>query len=100
MIFGRHNFFRMAVIVKGMDGFLGMALGLVILLISNEQVINFFNFATSYELNEDPTDWLANVLIQFAQQLSANTRIFLAFYIGVYGFIKVVLAYGLWKRII
>ncbi len=93
-----HNLFKFGLLVKGIDGVLGMMGGFVVLFIGTGTIIKVFNIVTRYELTEDPNDFIANSLIRFSANLSLDTKIFIAFYLIGYSLVKVVLVVGLWKN--
>ncbi len=95
IILDKHKLFRVGLLIKGIDGILGFLGGLVVLFISTGSIIKVFNFFTRYELIEDPDDIIANALVDFANHLSIDTKIFIALYLISYSLVKVVLVSGL-----
>ncbi|MFH1111674.1 MAG: DUF2127 domain-containing protein [Patescibacteria group bacterium] len=93
-----HNLFRLGLLIKWIDGFVGMIGGFVVLFINTDTIIKVFNFVTRYELIEDPKDIAANIILKFAENLSIDTKIFIALYLIGYSLVKVFLVTGLWRN--
>jgi uncharacterized membrane protein len=95
-----HIAFKAGVLMKGLDGILGMILGAALWVTSPGALRNFIARLTRGELLEDPGDFTANHLVQFFNQFSISTQHFAALYLLAYGAVKTGLALGLiWEKL-
>jgi uncharacterized membrane protein len=83
------------VISKGIDGLLETIAGAALLFISTPSLRNLVDWLTRGELQEDPTDFVANHLGVFFHRLSINTKHFASTYLLTCGTSKVGLVAGL-----
>jgi uncharacterized membrane protein len=90
-----HFLFKIGVILKGIDGILEAIAGFALFFISSDSLRNFIDWLTQGELREDPSDFVANHLVDFFHQLSINTKHFASVYLLIYGVAKVGLVAGL-----
>ena len=90
-----HQLFEIGVVFKGIDGVLEAIGGIILLFISPDRIKGVVAALTQHELSEDPRDFIAGHLAQYAQQLSASTKLFEALYLLSHGLIKVFLVWGL-----
>lgn len=90
-----HRLFVASVALKGLDGVLETAGGVLVVLTSRADLRRWALSLTAPELSEDPTDWGANYLRHFAAGLSGGTWAFIGVYLLVNGAVKVLLALGL-----
>ncbi len=90
-----HLLFKIGVWSKGIDGAVEMIAGIALLFTSPESLRNLVGWLTQGELQEDPTDFVANHLVDFFHQLSISTEHFAAAYLLAYGVVKIGLAAGL-----
>ncbi len=90
-----HLLFKIGVLTKAVDGALEMIGGIALLFTSQESLRKMVGWLTQGELQEDPTDFVANHLVDFFHQLSINTKHFASAYLLVYGITKIGLATGL-----
>jgi uncharacterized membrane protein len=90
-----HRLFLFSIVVKGLDGLLEIAGGVLLLLSSRDDLINMIVFLTAPEIAEDPTDLVANYLRHAVFSLSESTKHFAAAYLLVNGVVKATLAVGL-----
>ena len=81
--------------MKGIDGALEAIAGIALLFTSPESLRTLVGWLTQGELQEDPTDFVANHLVEFFHRLSFSTKHFASAYLLVYGFTKIGLAAGL-----
>ena len=84
-----HRIFAVGMWLKGLDGVLEIAGGLLLLLISPAALSRLVIISTQHELVEDPHDRIATALRQAATQFSGNTQLFGSIYLLVHGLIKV-----------
>jgi len=90
-----HLLFKIGVWSKAVDGALEMIGGIALLFTSQESLRKMVGWLTQGELQEDPTDFVANHLVDFFHQLSISTKHFASAYLLVYGITKIGLAAGL-----
>jgi uncharacterized membrane protein len=91
----RHRLFTIGVAVKGIDGLLEIAGGLILLLTSIRTMNAWVVALTHHELAENPRDVVANFLLNHVAHLSSDTRLFGAAYLLVHGAVKIFLVAGL-----
>jgi len=85
-------------IFKGIDGFLEIVGGFLILMIRPPTVNKIVYFLTQHELSEDPKDLFANYLIHAAKGFSLSSQLFGFIYLLSHGIIKIFLVFSLWKQ--
>jgi uncharacterized membrane protein len=90
-----HLLFKIGVWSKGVDGALEAIAGFALLFTTTASLRNLVDWLTQGELQEDPTDFVANHLVDFFHQLSINTKHFASIYLLVYGITKIGLVTGL-----
>jgi uncharacterized membrane protein len=90
-----HFLFKIGVMIKGIDGALEAVAGFALFFTSTAALRNLVDWLTQGELQEDPTDFVANHLVDFFHHLSINTEHFAAVYLLTYGLAKVGLVAGL-----
>jgi|SRR5665213_1773543 len=90
-----HLFFKIGVWSKGIDGALEAIAGFALLFTSPASLRKLVDWLTQGELQEDPTDFVANHLVEFFHQLSISTKHFASIYLLVYGIAKIGLVSGL-----
>ncbi len=90
-----HVAFEVGVILKGLNGLLELAGGVLLLVFPPSAIEKFIVGLTSNELSKDPHDVIATHLRQAAHSLSANDQLFAAIYLLSHGVIKAVLVYAL-----
>ena len=93
-----HVFFDIGVIAKGVDGALEIVGGVLLFLVSPDQLQHIVRVLTQHELSEDPGDVVANYLLSTSQHLSANAKVFGAVYLFWHGVVKVGLVTALLGR--
>ncbi len=86
--------FRVALILKGLDGVLELVGGLLLLVVSPEQIGEIARFLTQHELSEDPHDLIATSLLHSTAGLGASATLFGAAYLLLHGLVKVVLVWA------
>jgi uncharacterized membrane protein len=88
-----HTVFVWSVVLKGINAFIEIALG--VLLLFTGEVIHIVSFLVQGELIEDPTDFFATHAANFLPYLATNTGLFASFYLLSHGLIKGFLVVGL-----
>jgi uncharacterized membrane protein len=83
--------FKIALVLKGLDGLLEVAAGVLLLLLSPSSIEHFVRSLTAEELSEDPHDLIANYLLHTTSHLSSGVTLFGAIYLLSHGIAKIVL---------
>jgi uncharacterized membrane protein len=94
-----HQAFQVGIVPKGFDGALEVA-GFALLLTTQPTIQRVVALLTGEELIEDPHDFLANLLVQTAQNSSIGTQHFAGVYLAGHGIIKIGLAIGLLRGLL
>jgi uncharacterized membrane protein len=90
--------FRVSLFIKGVFALLEIAGGALAYFISQKLLVSVITAITQDELVEDPNDFVANHLLDVAQQFSISTQYFTAFYLLSHGVIKLFLIAGLLRE--
>ena len=90
-----HLLFKIGVVLKGVDGFLEAIAGVALFFTDRASLRSLVDWLTAGELQEDPTDFVANHLVDFFHHHSINTEHFAAVYLLTYGIAKIGLVAGL-----
>jgi len=90
--------FRTSLLLKGAFSLLEIAGGILAYFVSQQYLLRLVTMVTQEELTEDPRDFVAQFLVQSAQQLSVSAQHFAAFYLLSHGIIKTVLIAGLLRE--
>jgi uncharacterized membrane protein len=85
--------FRISLYVKGLDGFLETAGGILLLLINPSEINHFARWLTQGELAQDPHDFLATHILKTAHSLTGRALVFGAIYLLAQGIVKIVLVW-------
>jgi uncharacterized membrane protein len=80
--------FIVAVLIKGIDGVLGMIGGIILAVVRPETWDHIAAALTMHELARDPNDFLANAVLHFVNHLSVDSLAFAAGYLFVHGALK------------
>jgi uncharacterized membrane protein len=91
----RHRAFRVAVVVKMLDGTLEAALGIWLYFFGKANLPRLFYALFQHELQEDPHDFIATHLLEFVRSLSVSTLSFIGIYLTIRGVTKAVLMIAL-----
>jgi uncharacterized membrane protein len=84
--------FEVGILLKGLDGLLEVAGGLLLFLIKPEYLNHLATTLTQHELAEDPRDFLATNILHSTQHLGGSL-IFAAIYLLAHGIVKIVLVW-------
>ena len=93
-----HRLFRVAVVVKGLDGVLEFIGGVLLLFVSPTALHRLVVVLTQHELEEEPDDWLVMMLRHAAESFSVETKHFASAYLIGHGILKVFLAASLLRE--
>jgi uncharacterized membrane protein len=87
--------FRIAIVLKGLDGLLELAGGVALLFVSPASINHLVRWATAHELAQDPKDFISHHLLHAASQLSASSTVYGAIYLLLHGGAKLILVIAL-----
>jgi uncharacterized membrane protein len=90
--------FLVGIILKGLDGLLEVAGGVLLLLISPSTIDQLTRTITQHELSEDPHDFIANHLLHATGALTGASLRFGAVYLLTHGAVKIVLVAALLRN--
>jgi uncharacterized membrane protein len=93
-----HISFEISLLIKCIDGLLEIVVGVLLLYLNPNRLINFIFFLTRHELSEDPRDLIANALIRFSHSFSISLQYFGVIYLISHGVIKFLLILLLWRK--
>ena len=83
--------FRISLVLKGLDGVLEVAGGILLLFLSPDAIEHLVRMLTAHELSEDPHDFVARYLLHTTAHLNHGTTLFGAIYLLTHGIAKIVL---------
>jgi uncharacterized membrane protein len=83
--------FKVGLVLKGLDGILEVAGGILLLFLSPQAIQHLVRALTAHELSEDPHDLIARYLLHTTAHLSHGTTLFGAIYLLSHGIAKIVL---------
>ncbi len=86
--------FFVSLILKGLDGVLELVGGVLLLLVTPDQIGAVARLLTQHELSEDPHDVIANALLHPTGGLSVTASLFGAIYLLLHGLVKIVLVWA------
>jgi uncharacterized membrane protein len=93
-----HDAFLVTILLKGLNGFLEIIGGLLIILFPPSLVLRLADFLTQNEVSEDPRDKIANYFLHSLQGYSSSTQDFWSIYFFIHGAIKIFLVVALLQR--
>jgi uncharacterized membrane protein len=83
--------FKIGLWLKGLDGILEIAGGILLLFLSPHAIDRIVRGLTAHELSQDPHDLIARYLLHSTSHLSAGITLFAAIYLLSHGIAKIVL---------
>jgi uncharacterized membrane protein len=83
--------FKIGLVLKGLDGILEVAGGILLLFLSPHAIQHLVRALTAHELSEDPHDLIARYLLHTTAHLNTGITIFGAIYLLSHGIAKIVL---------
>ena len=83
--------FKISLVLKGLDGILEVAGGLLLLFLSPQAIEHIARTLTAHELREDPHDFIASHVLHTASHLTTSTTLYGAIYLLIHGAGKIVL---------
>jgi uncharacterized membrane protein len=90
--------FFVGITLKGLDGVLEVAGGLLLLAVSPATIDRLARALTQHELSEDPHDFIANHLLHYTGSLTGASVRFGAVYLLLHGVVKIVLVAALLRN--
>ncbi len=93
-----HRAFALGVLIKGLDGVVESAAGVLLFFVTPAQLQRIAGLLTVHELSEDPHDAIARYILAHAHTLAASTGVFGAVYLIGHGVVKVGLVAALLRR--
>jgi uncharacterized membrane protein len=90
--------FEIGIILKGLDGILETIGGLLLLVVTPATINRLTVLLTQHELSEDPNDFIAGHLLQYAHDLTGSAVTFAAVYLLLHGVTKIVLVAALLRN--
>jgi uncharacterized membrane protein len=91
-----HGTFRTGVAMKGVDGLLEMAGGILLWFIKPSTMGATLRAVCLHELSRDPHDFVAVHLLHTSEKLAHSDPLFASIFLLSHGFVKAVLAVFLW----
>lgn len=95
-----HQVFEISIILKGLHGLIECVGGVVLAVASTNSVTRLIGYLTQGELAEDPHDFVASHLVDWASHFSHDTKTFYAVYLLAHGIIKIVLVAALLRNML
>ncbi len=92
-----HELFGWGMLIKGFNGVWETISGILILLLSKATLSGWFFLLSHNELLEDRHDVVINFLANTLQNFSSDTKIFVALYLLVHGFLNIFLVIQLYR---
>jgi uncharacterized membrane protein len=89
-----HRLFEIGILLKGIDGALELVSGLALVFLPTAAITGVIHFLVSGELQEDPTDFFANLLLHQTRNIIQSQSLASVFLI-VHGGVKLALVAGL-----
>jgi len=83
--------FKIGLVLKGLDGILEVAGGILLLFLSPHAIEQIVRTLTAHELTQDPHDVIARYLVHSTSHLSSGITLFGAIYLLSHGIAKIVL---------
>lgn len=83
--------YEIGIIIKGIDGVLELAGGVLVLVLSPGTILNITNFLTQDMLQENPHNFIANHILKEGHRLASGATTFAALFLLTHGLVKVVL---------
>lgn len=90
-----HQIFTLSVLLKGVHAIIECLGGLALAIVSTNTIVEWVNRLTVVELVEDPHDFIARHLANYAQDFSISSQHFYAWYLASHGAVKLLLVIGL-----
>ncbi len=93
-----HRIFELSVLLKGAHAIVECLAGVALALLSTQTILGWVTWLTQHELTDDPSDLVANLLLDMAQGFSVSAKAFYVFYLLSHGIVKLFLVAGLLRN--
>jgi uncharacterized membrane protein len=93
-----HRLFAVALLLKGFNGLVELAGGVLALFVPLQRVNQLVLWLTASELENHPNDSVAVALAHAAEKLSMGAKLYASFYLLAHGLVKLFLVYSLWRE--
>ncbi len=91
--------FEIGIILKGLDGVIELIGAVLVTFVPAHTILHIASTLTANELAEDPNDFIAGHIVQYANELAGKDKWFAALFLLSHGLIKVVLVVGLLRTL-
>ncbi len=95
-----HDSFELGIFMKGINGLLEIAGGILLMFISPVRLDRIIKLLTQHELAIDPNNFLANFILHLSHGFSVSAQHFGVIYLISHGIVKIILFVMLWKKIL
>ena len=92
------SLYNYALVIRGVDGLVDLFFAGLLSVTSTQGLTGLVLRALSREFIEDPNDFVANWLLNFAKTLSVDAHLFIVLYLLGNGMLKVFLFFSLWFK--
>jgi uncharacterized membrane protein len=90
--------FSGGIILKGIDGLLELIAGFIFLFLSPDRLNDIITFLTHNEIQRDPNDFIANLLISSSHHFTNSGRLFLIAYLWIHATVKLIAVIGILRN--
>ncbi|HWB55043.1 MAG TPA: DUF2127 domain-containing protein [Tepidisphaeraceae bacterium] len=94
-----HRLFLVAIILKGIDGLVELASGLLLFIVGPAWIKQIIWLWTNDELSEEPNNPFAHYVKHLDKHLSSRTTLFIALYLLLHGIVKLGLVGAMLRKI-
>lgn len=91
--------FEIGIILKGLDGLAELLGAFLLLVVPARAITRLAQVVTHRELAEDPNDFIAGHILQYARELAGGNKWFAILFLFSHGMIKIVLVIGLLRNL-
>lgn len=92
------RFFEISLIIKGLFAVAEILSGIAVYFVSHETILYYVNLFAQSEFIEHGKDFIAQYLLNWAENFSVSAKNFTSFYLVSHGVVKLWLIIGLLKR--
>ncbi|MFI5270822.1 MAG: DUF2127 domain-containing protein [Candidatus Saccharimonadales bacterium] len=90
--------FEGGLLIKGLDGFIELVAGFILLFVSPASIQHFLSFITARELQSEPNNKFAHLVLHSADHLTTSNKTFLIIYLWLHASIKLISVVGILKN--
>jgi uncharacterized membrane protein len=91
--------FEIGIILKGLDGVIELIGAMLVAFIPAHTIMALATRLTANELAEDPNDFIAGHILQYANELAGKDKWFATLFLLSHGLIKIILVVGLLRSL-